>query len=82
MTLTGVDVRAPNSVFQAGVPKSLFAAPLSQVQTVGQTVIASMVTQTYVTSRDGQRFFTLSPVPDTTPPSITVVVNWANELTK
>ena len=83
MTLTGVDVRTLDSVFQASVPKPLFAATLSQVTTVGgQSVSINRVTQTYVASRDGQRFFTLSPVPDATAPAITVTLNWASELTK
>lgn len=82
MTLTAIDVRATGAVFQVGVPKTLFSTPLSQVQAVGQGIPVNIVTQSYVVSKDGQRFFTLSPVPDTTPSAITVVMNWAASLKK
>jgi dipeptidyl aminopeptidase/acylaminoacyl peptidase len=82
MTMTTVDVRAIGSVFEAARPKALFPAPLAQVQAAGLSLVVTSVQQSYAVSKDGQRFFTLSTVPDITPPAITVVMNWADAVRK
>ncbi len=68
-TLMSVDVKASANSIEILAPKPLFKTPI---------LISPGVDQYDVTA-DGQRFLLLEPVDDAGP-TITVVVNWAEEL--
>ena len=71
--LMAVDVNTTSSTFQAGNPKELFKP---------QLVPMSYFRNIYVPSPDGQRFLMATPVSETKPEPITVVVNWQSMLKK
>jgi hypothetical protein len=64
----------PGSRFEAGVPTELFEMPVPD--------LVAAFPNNYVVSADGQRFLVNTVVPDAPSSPISVVINWAAELTR
>jgi serine/threonine protein kinase len=72
--LMAVDVKEERNTFAAGTPKLLFEI---------RTVIAFFVGGSqYDVTRDGQRFLIISPIEESSPSPLTVVLNWTAGLKK
>jgi serine/threonine protein kinase len=69
-----VAVRAVSGSLKFGTPAALFTIPLTLAPSGGGA------SYTYDVIPDGQRFLAAAPVGNTTPPTMTVVVNWQAEL--
>ncbi|MGI8782492.1 MAG: protein kinase domain-containing protein [Acidobacteriota bacterium] len=69
--MISVSINASSSSFEAGVPKALFEANLSLV---------GGYRNFYAPSADGQRFLIYTPMPQSGPAAVNVVLNWAADL--
>jgi serine/threonine protein kinase len=67
--LMAVDVKVTANNFEVGVPKPLFDTHIA--------VVPDSAFNTFVVSRDGQRFLMNVPDEESAPESLSVVLNWA-----
>jgi hypothetical protein len=61
------DIKEAAGTFEAGTPRSLFDSRI---------LLILNASTSYDVTRDGQRFLMITPIEDTAPTPLTVVLNW------